>query len=111
MSMLKKTIMIKQKELHQFDRLQVWELVNKPFGKNVAVMRKHGYGYLKEIVVRRADNDLCTFKEGDFPRLHINDIEDMLLLVVQNWLTNLLGNDFSDFTIASRMFTRSLVIQ
>ncbi|GKF30512.1 retrovirus-related pol polyprotein from transposon TNT 1-94, partial [Tanacetum coccineum] len=22
------------KELHQFDRLQVWELVNKPFGKN-----------------------------------------------------------------------------
>nr|GEX20081.1 retrovirus-related Pol polyprotein from transposon TNT 1-94 [Tanacetum cinerariifolium] len=24
-----------QEELHQFDRLQVWELVNKPFGKNV----------------------------------------------------------------------------
>nr|GEV64155.1 hypothetical protein [Tanacetum cinerariifolium] len=23
-----------QEELHQFDRLQVWELVNKPFGKN-----------------------------------------------------------------------------
>ncbi|GKD22862.1 hypothetical protein Tco_1224565 [Tanacetum coccineum] len=33
---------------------------------NVEVMRKHGYGYLKEIVVRRADNDLYTFKEGDF---------------------------------------------
>ncbi|GKC51440.1 hypothetical protein Tco_1074185, partial [Tanacetum coccineum] len=46
----------------------------------VEVMRKHGYGYLKEIVVRRADNDLYTFKEGDFPRLRINDIEDMLLL-------------------------------
>ncbi|GJZ95443.1 hypothetical protein Tco_0667777 [Tanacetum coccineum] len=43
-------------------------------------MRKHGYGYLKEIVVRRADNDLYRFKEGDFPRLRINDIEDMLLL-------------------------------
>ncbi|GJX30710.1 hypothetical protein Tco_0240565 [Tanacetum coccineum] len=50
----------------------------------VEVMRKHGYGYLKEIVVRRADNDLYRFKEGDFPRLRINDIEDMLLLVVQN---------------------------
>ncbi|GKB12431.1 hypothetical protein Tco_0846354, partial [Tanacetum coccineum] len=50
----------------------------------VEVMRKHGYVYLKEIVVRRADNDLYTFKEGDFPRLRINDIEDMLLLVVQN---------------------------
>ncbi|GKF30063.1 hypothetical protein Tco_0096405 [Tanacetum coccineum] len=49
----------------------------------VEVMRKHGYGYLKEIVVRRADNDLYTFKEDDFPRLRI-DIEDMLLLVVQN---------------------------
>ncbi|GKC39255.1 hypothetical protein Tco_1051639 [Tanacetum coccineum] len=48
----------------------------------IEVMRKHGYGYLKEIVVRRADNDLYRFKEGDFPCLHINDIEDMLLLVV-----------------------------
>ncbi|GJZ40018.1 hypothetical protein Tco_0586581 [Tanacetum coccineum] len=76
----------------------------------VEVMRKHGYGYLKEIVVRRADNDLYRFKEGNFPRLHINDIKDMLLLVVQNRLTNLPGNDVSDFAIALRMFTRSLVI-
>ncbi|GKE81100.1 hypothetical protein Tco_1551100, partial [Tanacetum coccineum] len=59
----------------------------------VEVMRKHGYGYLREIKVRRADNELYTFKEGDFPRLHINDIEDMLLLVVQNKLTNLSGDD------------------
>ncbi|GJU59478.1 retrovirus-related pol polyprotein from transposon TNT 1-94 [Tanacetum coccineum] len=66
----------------------------------VEVMRKHGYGYLKEIFVRRADNDLYRFKEGDFPRLHINDIEDMLLLVVQNRLTNLSGDDVSDFAIA-----------
>ncbi|GJU93632.1 hypothetical protein Tco_1318388 [Tanacetum coccineum] len=35
----------------------------------VEVMRKHGYGYLKEIVVRRTDNDLYRFKEGEFPRL------------------------------------------
>ncbi|GJT39341.1 reverse transcriptase domain-containing protein [Tanacetum coccineum] len=48
---------------------------------------------------------------GDFPRLRINDIEDMLLLVVQNRLTNLSGDDVSDFVIALRMFTRSLVIQ
>nr|GEY69235.1 hypothetical protein [Tanacetum cinerariifolium] len=72
---------------------------------------KHGYGYLQEIVVKRADNDLYRFKEGDFPCLHINDIEDMLLLVVQNRLSNLLGDDVSDFAIALRMFTRSLVIQ
>ncbi|GKD69516.1 hypothetical protein Tco_1323606 [Tanacetum coccineum] len=74
-------------------------------------MRKHRYRYLKEIVVRRADNDLYRFKEGDFPSLCINDIEDMLLLVVQNRLTNLSGDDVSNFAIALRMFTRSLVIQ
>ncbi|GJW38053.1 hypothetical protein Tco_0060973 [Tanacetum coccineum] len=78
---------------------------------HVEVIRKHGYGYLKEIVVRRVDNDLYRFKEGDFPRLRINDIEDMLILVVQNRLTNLSGNDVFDFAIALRMFTRSLVIQ
>ncbi|GJR39714.1 hypothetical protein Tco_1215398 [Tanacetum coccineum] len=44
----------------------------------VEVMRKHGYGYLKEIV---------------------------------NRLTNLSSDDVSDFAIALRMFTRSLVIQ
>ncbi|GJW53612.1 hypothetical protein Tco_0097697 [Tanacetum coccineum] len=78
---------------------------------HVKVMRKHGYGYLEEIIVRRADNALYRFKEGDFPRLRINDIEDMLLLVVQNRLTNLSGDDVADFAIALRMFTRSLVIQ
>nr|GEV75228.1 hypothetical protein [Tanacetum cinerariifolium] len=55
----------------------------------VEIMRKHGYGYLQEIVVRRADNNLYRFKEADFPRLRINDIKDMLLLVVHKWLTNL----------------------
>ncbi|GJS71054.1 hypothetical protein Tco_0703895 [Tanacetum coccineum] len=45
------------------------------------VMRKHGYGYLREIKVRRADNDLYTFKEGDLLRLCINDIEDMMILI------------------------------
>ncbi|GJX70551.1 hypothetical protein Tco_0307722 [Tanacetum coccineum] len=78
---------------------------------HVSVMKKYRYGYLEEIVVRRADNDLYRFKEGDFPRLWINDIEDMLILVVQNRLTNLSGDDVVDFAIALRMYTRSLVIQ
>ncbi|GJU00047.1 hypothetical protein Tco_1110385, partial [Tanacetum coccineum] len=38
----------------------------------------------------------------------INDIEDMLILVVQNWLINLLGDDVADFAIALKMFTRNL---
>nr|GEY99291.1 hypothetical protein [Tanacetum cinerariifolium] len=77
----------------------------------VEVMQKHRYGYLREIELRRADNELYTFKEGDFPRLRINDIEDMLILVVQNRLTNLSGNDIFDFSIALQMFTESMVIQ
>ncbi|GJU37048.1 hypothetical protein Tco_1185402 [Tanacetum coccineum] len=76
----------------------------------VEVLRKHGYGYLKEIIVRIADNNLYRFKEGDFPRLRINDIVDMLLFIVHKRLKNLSGNDVSDFAIALRMFTRSLVI-
>ncbi|GJY51783.1 hypothetical protein Tco_0442630 [Tanacetum coccineum] len=75
---------------------------------HVKVMRKHGYGYLEEIVVRQADNILYRFKEGDFLRLRINDIEDMLILMVQNWFANLSGEDVTDFAIALRMFTRSL---
>ncbi|GJV96484.1 hypothetical protein Tco_1548061 [Tanacetum coccineum] len=51
---------------------------------HVKVMRKHGYEYLEEIVVRRADNVLYRFKEGD---------------------------DVADFAIILRMFTRNLVIQ
>ncbi|GKA59067.1 hypothetical protein Tco_0758380 [Tanacetum coccineum] len=47
----------------------------------------------------------------DFPRLRINDIEDMLILIVQNKLTNLSSDYVSDFAIALRMFTRSMVIQ
>ncbi|GJU98571.1 hypothetical protein Tco_1327842 [Tanacetum coccineum] len=69
-------------------------------GKHQRVMRKHGNGYLEEIIVRKADNILYIFKEGDFLRLQINDIEDMLLLVVQNRLINLSGDDVADFTIA-----------
>ncbi|GKE06802.1 hypothetical protein Tco_1398820, partial [Tanacetum coccineum] len=90
----------------QYDLPSIEDMVTQ-----VKVIRKHGYGNLQEIVVRRADNDLYRFKEGDFPRLRIDDIEDMLLLVVQNRITNLLGDDVSDFRISLRMFTRSLVIQ
>ncbi|GJV46500.1 hypothetical protein Tco_1431036 [Tanacetum coccineum] len=55
------------------------------------------------------------FKEGDFPRLWINDIEDMLILVVQNRPPS--TNPFRRlyccyfFSIALRMLTRSLIIQ
>ncbi|GKB81623.1 hypothetical protein Tco_0948518 [Tanacetum coccineum] len=41
------------------------------------------------IIVRRDDDKLYKFKEGDFNRLRIQDIEDMRLLLIQGKLTNL----------------------
>ncbi|GJY86986.1 hypothetical protein Tco_0501012 [Tanacetum coccineum] len=67
---------------------------------SVNIDKQLGYGYLQEIVVRRADRKLYTFKEGDFPRLHLNDIEDMLLLNVQNKLLNLDGDEIVDLVVA-----------
>nr|GEV13947.1 hypothetical protein [Tanacetum cinerariifolium] len=63
------------------------------------------------ITVRRDDDRLYKFKEGDFKRLHIQDIEDMLLLLVQGKLTNLIVKERFAFNVSLRMFTRSIVIQ
>nr|GFD25997.1 hypothetical protein [Tanacetum cinerariifolium] len=63
----------------QYDLLGIEDMVPNI---GVKIIRKHGYGYLQEIIARRADNDLYRFKEGDFLCLRINDTEDMLLLVV-----------------------------
>nr|GEY19171.1 hypothetical protein [Tanacetum cinerariifolium] len=52
-----------------------------------------------------------TFKEADFIDLHLNDIEDMLLLTVQHKLFQLADSDIVDFIVALRMFTRSLIIK
>ncbi|GJS32642.1 hypothetical protein Tco_0531024 [Tanacetum coccineum] len=49
--------------------------------------------------------------EGDFPRLHLNDIEDMLLLVAQNKLNNLDGNVIVHLAVGLRMYTRRIFIQ
>ncbi|GKB71764.1 hypothetical protein Tco_0933176, partial [Tanacetum coccineum] len=72
----------------------------------------HRYGHLEEIVVKRFDQQLYKFKEGDFVDLHLNDIEDMLLLlVVQHKLFHLDESDIIDFIVALHMFTRSLILK
>ncbi|GJX02394.1 hypothetical protein Tco_0186307 [Tanacetum coccineum] len=63
--------------------------------KSVKVVKLHGYGHLEDIVVKRYDQQLYTFKEGDFVDLHLNDIEDMLLLAVQHKLFHLDGSDIT----------------
>ncbi|GJX64308.1 hypothetical protein Tco_0298651 [Tanacetum coccineum] len=47
----------------------------------VKVMKWYNYGYLEEIEVQREDQQLYKLKEGNFPRLHLHDIEDILLLL------------------------------
>ncbi|GKB84180.1 replication protein A 70 kDa DNA-binding subunit C-like protein [Tanacetum coccineum] len=79
--------------------------------KSVSVKKLHGYGHLEEIVVKRVDGQLYKFKEGDFVDLHLNDIEDTLLLAVQHKLFHLNDSDIVDFIMALRMFTRSLIIK
>ncbi|GJY95368.1 hypothetical protein Tco_0511729 [Tanacetum coccineum] len=49
----------------------------------VEIVEWHDYKHLDWITVRRDDDVLYKFKEGDFHRLRIQDIEDMLLLLVQ----------------------------
>nr|GEU76150.1 hypothetical protein [Tanacetum cinerariifolium] len=75
------------------------------------IVEWHNYKHLDWIMVRRDDDKLYKFKEGDFNRLHIQDIEDMLLLLVQGKLTNLTVEERFAFNISLRMFTRSIVIQ
>nr|GEW14035.1 hypothetical protein [Tanacetum cinerariifolium] len=48
----------------------------------LTIMKKYDYGHLEEIEVLRDDQQLYTFKEGDFKRLRLQDIKDMLLLLV-----------------------------
>ncbi|GJW91486.1 hypothetical protein Tco_0169039 [Tanacetum coccineum] len=97
--------------------LTLWSPVKIPMTRMLLleyltrVEKKSGYGYLEEIVVRRADRILYKFKEGDFPDLRLNDIEDILLLIAKNKLFNLEGDVIVDFVTTLKMFTRRTIVQ
>ncbi|GJY77434.1 hypothetical protein Tco_0482550 [Tanacetum coccineum] len=78
---------------------------------NLQIVEWNNYKHLDWITIRRDDDKLYKFKEGNFNRLHIQDIEDMLLLLVQGKLTNLTVEERLTFNVSLRMFTRSVVIQ
>nr|GEW29291.1 hypothetical protein [Tanacetum cinerariifolium] len=75
------------------------------------IVEWHNDKHLDWITMRRDDDKLYKFKEGDFKRLRIQDIEDMLLLLIQRKLTNLTVEECFAFNVSLRMFTRSIVIQ
>ncbi|GJW53017.1 hypothetical protein Tco_0097102 [Tanacetum coccineum] len=68
--------------------------------------------YYKAMINRkRADKKLYKFKKGDFSDLHLNDIEDMILLIAQHKLFNLEGDVIVDFVTALKMFTRGIIVK
>ncbi|GJW81546.1 putative reverse transcriptase domain-containing protein [Tanacetum coccineum] len=98
-------------EVSKFSKQNVYSTKAILGVKSVSVKKFHGYGHLEDIVVKRSDQQLYKFKEGDFVDLHLNDIEDMLLLLVQHKLLHLDGSVIVDFIVALRMFTRSLILK
>nr|GEY40424.1 hypothetical protein [Tanacetum cinerariifolium] len=77
---------------------------------HVKVMKWYDYGYLEEIIIQREDQTLHKFKEGDFSRLNLPDIEDLLLLLVQKKVSNLEKDVIFDLNVALRMFIGRVVI-
>nr|GEY34790.1 hypothetical protein [Tanacetum cinerariifolium]GEY51104.1 hypothetical protein [Tanacetum cinerariifolium] len=87
------------------------DLVSNTMWSPVPIFEWHNYKQLDWITVRRDDDKLYTFKEGDYKRLCLQDIEDMLLFLVQGKLTNLTIEEHLALNVSLRMFTRSIVIQ
>ncbi|GJT19447.1 hypothetical protein Tco_0878153 [Tanacetum coccineum] len=75
------------------------------------IVEWHNYKHLDWITIHRNDDKLYTFKEGDYSRLLLQDIEDMLLLLVQGKLTNLNVEECLALGVSLRMFTISTVIR
>nr|GEU31368.1 retrovirus-related Pol polyprotein from transposon TNT 1-94 [Tanacetum cinerariifolium] len=95
-----------------------WESARDVYSKRIIiaitelqVVEWHNYKHLDWITVCRDDDKLYKFKEGDFNRLRIQDIEDLLLLLVQGKLTNLTVEERLAFNVSLRMLTRSIIIQ
>ncbi|GJZ92754.1 hypothetical protein Tco_0664819 [Tanacetum coccineum] len=78
--------------------------------KSVSVKKLHVYGHLEEIMVKRADRQLFKFKEGNFVDLHLNDIEEILLLAIQHKLFYLTESDIVDFIVALQSYQKKLMI-
>nr|GEW13804.1 E-beta-farnesene synthase [Tanacetum cinerariifolium] len=53
---------------------------------NLKIVEWHNYKHLDWISIRRDDDKIYKFKEGDFKRLRLRDIKDMMLLLVQGKL-------------------------
>ncbi|GJZ89991.1 hypothetical protein Tco_0661918 [Tanacetum coccineum] len=70
----------------------------------------YGYTHLRNIVIRRGDQQEYELNEGDFHALSLNDIEDLHLLHIQEKLGHLSGSKRYQFWNALTIFTRSIIL-
>ncbi|GJX78133.1 hypothetical protein Tco_0324944 [Tanacetum coccineum] len=91
-------------QVNKFSKQNVYSTKEILGVKSVSVKKLHRYGHLEEIVVKRSYQQLYKFKEGDFLDLHLNDIEDMLLLAIQHKLFHLDGNKKLNITKPQKTF-------
>ncbi|GJV80497.1 hypothetical protein Tco_1516367 [Tanacetum coccineum] len=79
--------------------------------QRITIEKRYGYGYLKEIVVKRTDQKEYTFAEAYFPRLNQNDIEDLYLLKIQDKIHNLVSINEFDLINSRQLYIRRIVIK
>ncbi|GJW03976.1 hypothetical protein Tco_1562832 [Tanacetum coccineum] len=72
--------------------------------QRIIVDKRYGYRYLKEIMVKRADQKEYMFTNQ-------NDIEDLYLLKIQDKIHNLVGIDEFDLTNAQLLYIRRVMIK
>ncbi|GKF36561.1 hypothetical protein Tco_0113319, partial [Tanacetum coccineum] len=74
-----------------------------------ACLKKYGYNYLREIILRRADYQEYKISEKDFKNLHLNDFEDLFLLNIQEKLNHLPKTDKTSLHTAVNIWIRNLL--
>ncbi|GKD17497.1 hypothetical protein Tco_1206655 [Tanacetum coccineum] len=77
----------------------------------MTVDKRYGYEYLKEIMVKRADQKEYMFTQADFPRLNQNDTEDLYLLKIQYKIHNIDGVDEYDLLNALLLYIKRIMIR
>nr|GEX31123.1 hypothetical protein [Tanacetum cinerariifolium] len=89
----------------------LWSTIKHAYDKNAEKGIQHWVKDANCGTDLRSDQQLYKFKEGDFVDLHLNDIEDMLLLLVQHKLFHVHKNVIVDFIVVLRMFKRNLILE
>ncbi|GJV29850.1 hypothetical protein Tco_1386298 [Tanacetum coccineum] len=77
----------------------------------IKVFSLYGYDYMKNILLRRADNQEYTIAKSDFKDLYSSDFEDLYLLNLQGHLNYQPPKDKKILFTAINLWIRNLVIK